>query len=256
MENSFFKKLLMFSSSLLFLAITLCIVLGQFNSPWFKNIQAEITSQPHARVISVTAEGKINVKPDIAIISLSVVTQSKTVKEVTREGNERMKAVIDAVKKLDINEKDITSTQYNLYPQYFYPEDRKRQLSGYNLNQKLRIKVRDLTKVEEVLDGGIAAGANQVGQLTFDIDDPSEIKKEAREMAFATAKEKAEDMAKAAGVKLGRVVTFSEGSSYRQPMYANFAMDSMAKSEAVGGAGIEAGSTDINVNINITYEIE
>lgn len=256
MENSFFRKLLMFSSSLLFLAITLCIVLGQFSSPWFKNIQAEITSQPHARVINVTAEGKINVKPDIAIVNLSVVTQADTVKAVTREGNEKMNAIIAAVKKLDIDEKDITSTQYNLYPQYFYPEDKKRKLSGYNLNQALRIKVRDLTIVEDVLDGGIAAGANQIGQLSFDIDDPSEIKKEAREMAFAIAKEKAEDMAKAAGVKLGRVVTFSEGSSYRPPAYANFAMDSMIKSESVGGAGIEAGSTDINVNVNITYEIE
>jgi uncharacterized protein YggE len=255
MENTFTKKLLMVSASLFFLALAVCIVRYQFDSPWFKSIRAEITSQPYARTITVSAEGKVNAKPDIAIVNLSVVTEGKTVKAVTQDGNIRMSAVIDAVKKLGIDPKDITSTQYNLYPQYFYPDNRKPELSGYNLNQEVRVKVRDLTKVEDVLDSGIAAGANQVGQLSFDIDDPSAIKKEAREKAFTTAKEKAMEMTKAAGVSLGRVVTFSEGDSYQPPVYPNYAMDSMVKSESAG-ASIEPGSTDININVTVTYEIE
>jgi uncharacterized protein YggE len=255
MEDSLTKKILMVTASIFLLAVSYCAVSSRFQPQWFKNIKAEITSQPYARTITVSAEGKVTAKPDIAVISLSVVTQGKTVKAVTQEGNTKMTAVIDAVKKLGVDAKDITSTQYNLYPQYFYPENQAPKLSGYNLNQDITIKVRDLEKVEDVLDSGIAAGANQVGQLSFDIDDPSGVKKEAREKAFTTAKEKASEMAKAAGVKLGRVVTFSEDSGYQQPVYANYSMDMMAKSESAGAA-IEPGSKEMNISVSVTYEIE
>lgn len=256
MKNNFIGKLLMGSASLLLLALTFCIVFSLFRSPWFENIQAQIINEPYTRTITVSAEGIVNAKPDIAVINLSVVTEGKTVKAVTQDGNAKMTAVINAVKALGVEAKDIASTQYNLYPQYYYPEDRQRQLSGYSLNQNIQIKVRDLAIVEDVLDQGVLAGANQVGQLSFDIDDPSGIKKEAREKAFDIAKEKAQEMAKAAGVKLGRVVTFSEGSSYQPPVYANYTMDMMEKSAVGASATIEAGSTDININVSVTYEIE
>lgn len=256
MKNNVLNKLLMASASLFLLALTFCIVFSLFRSPWFENIQAQITNEPYTRTITVTAEGKVTTRPDIAIINLSVVSEGKTVKAVTQDGNTKMTAVIDAIKSLGIEAKDIASTQYTLSPQYYYPDNRQRQLSGYNLNQNIQIKVRDLSIVEDVLDQGVSAGANQVGQLSFDIDDPSEIKKQAREKAFSTAKEKAEEMARAAGVKLGRVVTFSEGTMYQPPVYANYAMDVMEKSVAGTSATIEAGSTDINISVSVTYEIE
>jgi len=255
MEDSLTKRILMVTASIFLLAVSYCAISSQFQTQWFKNIKAEITSQPYARTITVSAEGKVNAKPDIAVISLSVVTQGKTVKTVTQEGNVKMTAVIEAVKKLGVDAKDITSTQYNLYPQYIYPENQSPRLSGYNLNQDITVKVRDLEKVEDVLDSGIAAGANQVGQLSFDIDDPSGLKKEARAKAFETAKEKAEEMANAAGVKLGRVVTFSEDTGYQQPAYANYSMDMMAKAESAGAA-IEPGSKEMNISVSVTYEIE
>jgi hypothetical protein len=255
MENSLTKKILMVTASIFLLTVSYCVVSNQFKTQWFKNIKAEITSQPYARTVTVSAEGKVNVKPDIAIANLSVVTQGKTVKAVTQEGNTKMAAVIEAVKKLSIDSKDVTSTQYNLYPQYSYPDNQVAQLSGYSLNQDIQIKVRNLENVENVLDAGIAAGANQVGQLSFDIDDPSGVKKEARQQAFTTAKEKALEMANAAGVKLGRVVTFSEDQGYQQPVYANYSMDMMAKSESAGAA-IEPGSKEMNISVSVTYEIE
>lgn len=257
MENTFFKKLFMASVSIFFLVLAVCVIINQFSTPWYKNIQAQFSSQPYSRSITVTAEGKVNARPDIAIINLSVVTQGKTVKEVTQNGNNKMASVIAAVKKLGIEAKDITSTQYNLYPEYFYPENRKPELSGYNLSQDIRVKVRDLDKVEDVLDQGVTAGANQIGQLSFDIDDPARIKKAARELAFATAKEKAIEMSASAGVKLGSVVTFSEGYLSEPPVYANFTNDAMRSAETVGtGIDIEPGSADIRVSISVTYEIE
>lgn len=258
MEKSFPKQLLMYTASLLLMAMAVCIVYSLFQPRWFKNIKAEVTSQPYARTITVTAEGKIVTKPDIALIDLSVVTQSKTVKDVTTEGNTKMTQVIDAVKKLGVDSKDITSSQYNLYPVYVYPDRQSPKITGYSLTQDIQVKIRDLTKVDDVLDAGIGAGANQIGQLTFDIDDPAAVKKQAREKAFVTAKEKAKEMADAAGVKLGRVVTFSEGDNYYPPVYANYSMESakMMDGGGVPAPSIEPGSKEVNLNVSVTYEIE
>ncbi|MBI5412668.1 SIMPL domain-containing protein [Candidatus Peregrinibacteria bacterium] len=256
MEDSLFKKILMASGSLFLFVVSLFILFNGLGNPWFKNIKAEITNQPSARIISVDAEGKVTVKPDIALIDLSVVAQGKTVKAVTQEGNVKMTAVIDTVKKLGIDSKDIASTRYSLYPNYTYPQNQSPQLSDYTLIQDIRVKVRVLDTVEGVLDAGIAAGANQVGQLSFDIDDPSAVKKQAWEMAFKIAKEKALEMASAADVRLGRVVTFSEGSGYQPPVYANYRLDLMAEKADSVGASIEPGSQDIMVNVSVTYEIE
>jgi len=223
---------------------------------WYRNIKAEITNQPYARTVTVSAEGKVYAKPDIALISLSVVSKGKTVKDVTSDGNVKMNQVIGAVKGLGVEAKDITSTDYNLYPEYYYPENLPPKLTGYQLSQQIQVKIRELDLVEDILDSGISAGANQVGQLSFDIDDPTQIKKEAREKAFTAAKEKAKEMAKAAGVSLGRVVTFSEGEGYQPPVFANYAMEAKTMDMAVPSAAIEPGSKELNLIVSVTYEIE
>jgi len=223
---------------------------------WYRNIKAEVTNQPYARTVTVSAEGKVYTKPDIALISLSVLSKGKTVKDVTKDGNTKMNQVIDAVKGLGVEAKDITSTEYNLYPEYYYPENLPPKLTGYQLSQQIQVKIRKLDQVEDVLDAGIGAGANQVGQLSFDIDDPTAIKKEAREKAFTAAKEKAKEMADAAGVKLGRVVTFSEGEGYQPPVFANYMMEAKTMGGAVPSPTIEPGSKELNLIVSVTYEIE
>jgi len=258
MDNSLSKHIAMYAVAAFFIAATISLLSTLFgSSAWFKNIKAEVTSQPYARTITVSAEGKITARPDIALVELAVVSEGLTVKAVTKDGNEKMAKVIDSVKKLGIEDKDITSTQYNLYPKYNYEGNRSPKIIGYTLNQEISVKVRDLEKVEDVLDTGINSGANQVGQLRFDIDDMTKIKKEAREKAFTAAKEKAEDMANAAGVKLGRVVTFYEDGGYAPPMYANYAMEAKSMDSAVSMAtSIEPGSKELNLSVSVTYEIE
>ncbi len=244
----------------LFFLMGAVVMVWQMTGPsWFKNIKAEVTNQPYARTVTVSAEGKITAKPDISLITLSVVSQGKTVKAITEDGNTKMTAVIDAVKKLGVEAKDVTTSSYSLYPEYAYEEGRSPWITGYRLEQGITVKVRDLTKVDDVLDGAINTGANQVGQLSFDIDDASSIKKEARTEAFRKAKEKAGEMAAAAGVRLGRVVTFSEdyNNYYYPKAYANYAMD--VREESAAGAvspSVEPGSQELTVNVSVTYEIE
>ena len=166
------------------------------------------------------------------------------------------------------------TTQYNLYPRYNNPqiiyrtsddaeiakiqaEDNVQKIVGYTLDQNLQVKIRKLEQVEEVLDAGVESGSNQIGQLSFEIDDPSALKQQAREKAFTTAREKAEQMAKAAGVKLGRVVTFSEGGGYYPQPYANYAVTMKAESDGASSApSIQPGSQEIQLNVSVTYEIE
>lgn len=226
-------------------------------SVW-KDFNLQVTEQPYARSITVTGEGELTMKPDIAVVNLSVVEQGKTVGDVTQKGNEKMSQVVSFLKGLGISDDDLKTTNYWLNPDYRYPQDGgKPQIVGYTLNQNVRVKVRDLTQVEEVIDGAVQVGVNQTGQLSFEIDDDSGARAMAREEAFKDARQKAEVMTSAAGVRLGRVVTFSENGGYYDPpvQYGRGGDLMMAESTSVAPA-IEPGSEDVMVNVSVTYEIE
>jgi uncharacterized protein YggE len=252
-----YPRLLHYAGAFFLLVASAALIYHTLQPRWFTNIRAEVTSQPYARTITVNGDAKVTSKPDLAIIALSVVTQGQTVKQVTTENNQKMNKIIDEIKKVGVEAKDITTSQYNLYPEYRYPDNRSPQITGYKLDQEISVKVRVLDKVEEVLDNGIKAGANQVGQLMFDIDDASPLKKEARELAFKAAKEKAQEMASAAGVRLGRVVTFSEGNEYIPPSpYPNMLMGKAEAMDVAQAPSIEPGSKELRINVSVTYEIE
>jgi uncharacterized protein len=243
------------SKAIFFIAASIFLISMLFQPPWFKNVKAEITQQPYARTISVTGEGEVISRPDTAVVNLSVVAEGSTVKAVTQNGNEKMNKVVAAVKGLGVKADDIKTINYNLRPQYRYPENQKPQISGYELEQSFMVKVRDLTKVEDVVDKGVLAGANQVGQLSFEIDDDSKEKSAARLQAFTDARNKAEAMAKAAGVKIGRVVTFIESSNYMPPMpYPERSLMKMEMDSSM--PAIEPGSHETKINVTVTYEIE
>lgn len=242
----------------------LTFLLGRqiWGNPWYKDIRAEFTSTPYARTITVNGEGKITIKPDIAKVTLTVSSAGKTVSEVTVDGNKKMTNIIAEMKKLGIKAEDIQTSEYNLYPRYDYGstvngtyKPTTPTILGYSLDQSINVKIRDLTSSDKVLDQAIVAGANQVSSLTFDMDDASEVKKDARKMAFDKAREKAEEMTKAAGVSLGKVITFSEDNYGGVMPYANFSMKAdyaMSESEA---PSIEPGSKEFTVNVSVTYEI-
>ncbi|MCC6643153.1 SIMPL domain-containing protein [Candidatus Peregrinibacteria bacterium] len=266
------KALLALSASIFLLLSAIWVGMQVFGTPWYKNIRAEFTSAPYNRTITVEGEGKISAKPDLARVSLSVVSTGVSVKEVTDDGNKKMSAVVDAVKGLGVKPEDVQTTAYYLNPQYDYNQPviyddrtgaattapaKEPKIIGYNLVQTIDVKVRDLTKTEDVIDKSTTLGANQIGSLVFDIDDTSTVKTQAREIAFKKAREKAENMAKAAGVRLGSVITFSEGYSGFPPTYANFAVKAMDAGMAESSApSMEPGSKELNISVSVTYEIE
>jgi len=203
------------------------------------------------RTITISAEGKVTATPDTAKIQLSVVTDGPTADAVQQKNSENINKVTDFIKSSGVGDTDIKTTYYNLYPKYDYVNGRQIP-AGYSLSQTLEVKIRDLKKTGQILTGAVARGANQVSGVEFFVDDPDNLKAQAREQAFSKAQTKAQELAKLAKVRLGKVITFSESSSGQPPIF-------LEKSLGYGGGGpapdIQSGSQEITVSVNVVFEI-
>lgn len=227
-----------------------------FDPKWLKDIKAEIVNKSAAiRSITVTGEGKVVAYANTAIISFSIITQEVTVKQVTSKNTQKLNLVTEALKKMAINGADISVAKYSLYPEYEHSKNIAPKISGYSLEQELIVKVKKMDFVDRIIDALTKQKVNKI-TLVFDIADPSLFKKQAREMAFSDAQKKAREMVKAAGVKLGQVVTFSENEDESYPTHS-------IPSSQIGFSGIkgdvsvvESGSKEFSASVNVTYEIE
>ena len=219
--------------------------------------QIEVAEHEDDVVISVTGEGKVSGAPDIALMNFGVQTgRVETANEATEMLAEKMTAIIDALAIYKIAEKDISTASVSLNPAYDW-SDGKREDRGFEGQQTLNVKVRDLDVVGDVLTAATRAGANQVGQVSFTIDDPESLRSEARDEAIAQAKEKAKHLAKQLGKSLGEVRGFSE-SGRPQPMYMRMEMDAVSEASIGGGPSmaIPAGEQDVRVTVTVSYELE
>lgn len=213
------------------------------------------------RTFSVDGTGDIDVVPDLATFSATVVTDGgKTVTEVQEANTEKMNNVTAFLKEQGVDKKDLKTEQYNLSPRYNYTQCfvaancPAPTIIGYNLTQTLTVKVRDTGKLGELLSGVVANGANSVSEVRFVVDDDSSAKDAAREEAIADAKKKAKATAKAAGFHLGRLVTLYENSNNPVP-YGIGGMDaSLAKSEVA--PAVESGTQSTKVQVTLTYEVK
>lgn len=202
---------------------------------------------------TVNGEGKISLVPDVAVVNVGVTAQGSSIAVVQQQLNKKMNAISDSIKRLGVDSKDIQTTNYNLSPTYDYTAGAQR-LTGYQANSNLTIKVRKLDNANSVIDNATANGANQIGGITFDVDDKTKAENQAREKAIADAKSKADVAAKAAGFHLGRIINYSEGgNSPPRPMYmakaAGLSEDSSAPTQ------VEPGSTELTIQVTLSYEI-
>lgn len=230
--------------------LVIAIARNQFKNHAYIGRTKDVTHQ-----ITISGEGKITAIPDIATFSIGVVTEKKDVATAQSENTEKMNNIITELKKLDIDEKDIKTTVYNIYPRYDWNQGRQ-TLRGYEVNQSVQVKIRDLDKVGEIMGQAGDLGANNISGLNFTIDEPETLRQEAREQALKKAKEKAEKLAKVAGVKLGKLVTFQESSPVSYPRY-DYAMEAQAigKGGVAEAPEIQAGSLDITVTVSVSYEV-
>ncbi|MEK7146150.1 MAG: SIMPL domain-containing protein, partial [Patescibacteria group bacterium] len=151
----------------------------------------------YPREIAFEAQGTAYVTPDIATVQLGVTSEGESSEVVVAENTQKMNAVMAEIKARGIEAKDIQTTSYSLYPKYDWSEEGGSEQDGYTLSQTVVVKIRDFTKIGDLLAATTKAGANTISGVTFEVDDPETAKAAAREEAVAKAKAKAEADAKA-----------------------------------------------------------
>lgn len=241
------------------------------------------------REFTVTGEGKADIKPDVATLQLSVLSEGGTnVTDVQKSNTDKMNKVISFVKSKEVKDEDITTSNYSISPRYQYfdcsaplplslpaigaPDAPKTsearpeiqpsakvcpppQIVGYSVSQSASVKVRDFGKIGEILSGATAQGANSVYGPSFDLDDLASYEKAARDQAITRAKEKAEDMARAGGFTLGRLISIDENMS--SPNYYGVYGKGGSEMVAMDAAPqIEAGTQRVSIQARLRYEIK
>lgn len=219
-----------------------------------------------SNVITVSGQGEAFAVPDIATFSFGANATGKDVAEAQQKVNVIVKNAIEVVKGLGVDEKDIQTSDYSAYPKYEYVNGvcssngicrpSTQNLIGYEVNETITVKVRKVDDAGKILGAVGGAGVTNVSGLSFTVDDQTGIEREARAEAIADAKEKAEALAKDLGVKIVRIVSFSENNGgYPIPMYAKTEMG-MGGADAVSNVPtITPGQNKISSNVTITYQI-
>ena len=217
-----------------------------------------LSSSPTGRTIHVTGNGSVTGEPDIATLNLGVSVEKPTVTEAREEAASAMTALIDSLKANDIAEKDINTENFSIYPQYDYKEG-ERILRGYRVNNTVRAKVRELETLSDVIDDAAGAGGDSivVNSIQFMIDDTTPLQTQARSLAVKDAEAKAQTLADASGVVLGKPVTITETTYYQSPpiAYATAEADFAEDGERTS-TPIIPGELTVTVNVTVIYEIE
>ena len=211
-----------------------------------------VLAQDLPATITVSAEGHVAVSPDLATITLGVTTQGDTAAEAMRSNSTALGAVLDRLRGAGIEDRDLQTSNLSLNPNWQGQNDGAApQIMGYIASNMLTVRVRDLDKVGEVLDAVVSDGANTLNGISFDLADPDPAMDKARTNAVLTARARAELLATAAGVKLGQILSISEGGgmSSPQPMYR---MQADMVGSAVPVAGGEVG---ISASVTMVFAI-
>lgn len=230
----------------------------------FASVPALAAAQPammqHPHVLSVSGQGEVRAIPDQAQLTAGVVTQGKTAAAALAANSTAMNEVFATLKKRGIPDKSIATSNFSINPQYppyrqDAPNEDRSRIIGYEVSNQVTVILDDTSKVGTILDALVSSGANQAGGVSFNIRDPKPLMKQAREDAVKEAVEKAQTLAKAAGVTLGPIMSISEGG-YVSPMPMFAAKVAMAAPMAAPPPPVAAGQQSVTANVNITWEIQ
>jgi len=209
--------------------------------------------EPMPRTISVNGMGMASARPDVADIHLGVETIHTDAGLAISENTGRMTAVMDVLKAMGVEDKDVQTTQFSMWIEE--PRDQEGRLIGerrYHVVNQVRVRLRDLTKTGEFLQKALAAGANNVGGVSFSVADPKVLERQARDLAIADAKAKAEQLAAGLGAKLGPVHQVSEYGGVVKAVEAPMAERALAAGAPVP---ISGGEFSVTVEVQVTFGI-
>ena len=217
------------------------------------------TETSENQVITVSGTGEVYATPDVGLIDISVKTEARDVATATTDNSVKMNEILSFIKSSSIEEKDIKTTSFNINPVYAW-EDKtgKRTLTGYEVNQTINVKIRDLTKVGSIISGATEKGANDVSSLSFIVDDDEKVKEDAKNLAIKDAQAKAKNLEKALGVKMVKIINFSENSY--NPVFVSYDSSYKMLNSSAGALEIaptiQTGQNKITSTVTITYAIK
>jgi len=216
-----------------------------------------IITQQKGEPLIVIEEGSAIAIPDVAKVSLGIEESGSNLKTVQDNINKKSKSLVSELKKLDIDDKNIKTTSYNVYPEYNYDSEPP-IISGYRVSISYQVTIDNFDKVNGVVVKAAEVGANSIGNISFDLKDETKQKAldKARENAIKKAKTKAKSLAKAANISLGKILNISESqdnSITPRPIYQKA---KMGLDQEITQPEITPGETKITVNISISWEIK
>lgn len=217
---------------------------------------------PGNTALTVSAEGKSTRKPDLALFTAGVTSQGSTAGEAMSTNSADMSRVIAALKKAGIADRYIQTSNLNLNPVYAPQrqlpdgtiEPAQPRIVGYQVNNTVSVKQRNLNDFGKVIDTLVTAGANQVNGPSFAMDNPDAALDEARVEAMQKARARADIYAKAAGMKAARIVSINESGGYAPPMPVMYARAQSA-GMAAPAPPIAAGEVELNASVTVVFEL-
>jgi uncharacterized protein YggE len=204
--------------------------------------------------VSVTGMGKVMTVPDRFTFTLGVQTVAPTVDEAVTENNRRVQAVIAALKRAGAADKDLQTSNFNIFPQQDYQEGRLPRILGYQVSNTITVRSDKIDQAGRLLGVGIGAGVNTSSGLQFQVADPTTGRERGLRAAYDDARAKASLLAQAAGRTLGRAIVISEGVQHMtppQPMMRSMAMEARAQADVP----VEAGTEELSFTVSVTFEL-
>lgn len=203
------------------------------------------------RTVTVSASATVSAEPDLARITVGVVSEAETAREALSRNTEAMRQVIDGLKAAGIAAEDVRTVSFSVDARYSSPRDGSQpKITGYQARNDVQVTARDLKRLGEVLDQLVRLGANQMGGLSFEVSKAETLKDEARKQAVANARRRAELFASATGARVGEVVAIAEESAAPpgpRPMFR-----SAMAAEAVP---IERGTLQLEAHVTVTLAL-
>ncbi len=204
--------------------------------------------------INVNGEGKVKVAPDQVLISATVETKGNNAKDVKKQNDEKMDAVLKFIKKMNIPTADFKTKQVALNPQYDY----EKKKTTYNATQTVEIVLKDLSKYDELMEGLVQQGINRLDKVSFETSKLVQLQSDARKLAMKDAKAKAEDYVSVLGQKVGKAFVISDNSQiyHPQPMYAAMRMKESADAMGASNETLAIGEIEVTANVSVSFILD
>ena len=226
---------------------------GSNFSPAGAQSMAPILEQPH---ISVRGNGVVSAKPDMVNLQVGVQIQNTSLDSAQAEAATKADAIMNQLKGAGIEEKDISTAQYNVEPVMNYRDNQPPTVTGFRVTNIMNVKVRDITKAGKLIDDMVKSGANTIYGLSFSFSDPTAVMKQAREQAMNDAKAKAQELASLGGVALGAPIVIDDAGANVPPVVMEQAMGRAMDSSAAAMPPINPGQQEIRVDVTVVYAIK